>query len=73
MDKKLEQRGKKFVRRAAGETWEDPTLSEWDAADYRIFCGDLGNEVTDDILARGQGHLSVRGSINELPSYVSLQ
>ena len=55
MDKKLEQRGKKFIRRAAGETWEDPTLSEWDAADYRIFCGDLGNEVTDDILARGQG------------------
>ena len=65
MDKKLEQRGKKFVRRAAGETWEDPTLSEWDAADYRIFCGDLGNEVTDDILARGQGH--------QLPSYAFLQ
>lgn len=52
MDKKLEARGKKFIRRAAGETWEDPTLGEWDPADYRIFAGDLGNEVTDEILAR---------------------
>jgi len=61
IDKKLEQRGKKFLRRAAGETWEDATLSEWDAADYRIFCGDLGNEVTDDILAR---------AFNKYPSFL---
>uniref|UniRef100_A0A8C8S0K8 RNA-binding protein 42 n=1 Tax=Pelusios castaneus TaxID=367368 RepID=A0A8C8S0K8_9SAUR len=27
-------------------------LLEWDPDDFRIFCGDLGNEVNDDILAR---------------------
>ena len=37
-------RGKKFIRRAAGQTWEDQTLGEWDPTDYRLFCGDLGNE-----------------------------
>ena len=61
MDKKLETRGKKFIRRAAGETWEDETLGEWDPADYRIFCGDLGNEVTDEILSR---------AFNKYPSFV---
>ncbi|EGC30400.1 hypothetical protein DICPUDRAFT_24635, partial [Dictyostelium purpureum] len=35
---------------AAGETWVDPTLSEWDENDFRIFIGDLGNDVTDDML-----------------------
>lgn len=45
-------RKKKFVRTAAGQTWEDASLLDWDQNDYRIFCGDLGNEVTDDILAR---------------------
>nr|CAB3265480.1 RNA-binding protein 42-like [Phallusia mammillata] len=43
---------KKYVRTAAGSKWEDPTLLDWDSNDYRIFCGDLGNEVTDDTLAR---------------------
>ncbi|KAF3840207.1 hypothetical protein F7725_018924 [Dissostichus mawsoni] len=36
---------KKCIRTAAGTSWED-------ANDFRIFCGDLGNEVNDDILAR---------------------
>ncbi|CAJ0906650.1 7915_t:CDS:10 [Entrophospora sp. SA101] len=35
---------------AGGEVWEDSTLLEWDSNDYRLFCGDLGNEVTDDML-----------------------
>jgi len=61
MDKKLETRGKKFVRRAAGETWEDNTLGEWDPSDYRLFCGDLGNEVTDEILSR---------AFNKYPSFL---
>merc|ERR1719274_511975 len=39
------------VRRAAGKIWSDPTLDEWAADDFRLFCGDLGNEVTDDLLA----------------------
>lgn len=43
---------KKCIRTAAGTTWEDASLLEWEADDFRIFCGDLGNEVNDDILAR---------------------
>ncbi|KAM3842521.1 RNA-binding protein 42 [Diretmus argenteus] len=43
---------KKCIRTAAGTCWEDQSLLEWDSDDFRIFCGDLGNEVNDDILAR---------------------
>ncbi|XP_006867421.1 PREDICTED: RNA-binding protein 42 isoform X2 [Chrysochloris asiatica] len=46
------ERLKRCIRTAAGSSWEDPSLLEWDADDFRIFCGDLGNEVNDDILAR---------------------
>lgn len=46
------EKKKKFVRMAAGTVWEDQSLSEWDPDDFRIFCGDLGNEVTDETLAR---------------------
>ena len=42
---------KKFVRRAEGKTWEDPSLAGWPENDYRLFVGDLGNEVSDDVLA----------------------
>ncbi|KAJ6434214.1 hypothetical protein OIU84_017837 [Salix udensis] len=35
-----------------GQTWEDPTLAEWPENDYRLFCGDLGNEVNDDVLSK---------------------
>ncbi|KAI8327499.1 hypothetical protein BC941DRAFT_364813 [Chlamydoabsidia padenii] len=38
------------IRHAAGETWEDPSLADWDPNDYRLFAGDLGNEVTDETL-----------------------
>lgn len=43
---------RKCIRTAAGTTWEDASLLEWESDDFRIFCGDLGNEVNDDILAR---------------------
>ena len=43
---------KKLLRIAGGQVWEDPTLTEWDPNDFRIFCGDLGNDVTDEVLAR---------------------
>lgn len=43
---------KAVARRAAGERWFDHTLSEWDENDFRIFVGDLGNEVNDDILTK---------------------
>ncbi|XP_060085700.1 RNA-binding protein 42-like [Ylistrum balloti] len=50
--KSKKDKKKKFIRTAAGDTWEDPSLEEWDTDDFRIFCGDLGNEVTDECLAR---------------------
>lgn len=37
-------------RRAAGQTWEDPTLADWPEGDFRLFCGDLGNEVNEELL-----------------------
>ncbi|CAG2161258.1 unnamed protein product [Oppiella nova] len=43
---------KKMLRMAGGTVWEDNTLAEWDPEDFRIFCGDLGNDVTDDVLSR---------------------
>ncbi|XP_068426268.1 RNA-binding protein 42 [Clinocottus analis] len=43
---------KKCIRTAAGTSWEDASLLDWESDDFRIFCGDLGNEVNDDILAR---------------------
>ncbi|CAO3688060.1 unnamed protein product [Umbelopsis ramanniana] len=42
----------KIVRTAGGETWEDSTLTEWDPNDYRLFAGDLGPEVDDEMLTR---------------------
>ncbi|GJP65187.1 hypothetical protein CLOP_g22093 [Closterium sp. NIES-67] len=39
-------------RTAAGQKWEDPTLTEWPENDHRLFCGNLGNEVNDDVLAK---------------------
>ncbi|KAI9495631.1 hypothetical protein BDB00DRAFT_812716 [Zychaea mexicana] len=49
-DDQKKKKKKPVVRAAAGETWEDPTLQEWDDNDFRLFAGDLGNEVTDEIL-----------------------
>ncbi|VDM52546.1 unnamed protein product [Angiostrongylus costaricensis] len=34
------------------QVWEDSSLAEWDKNDFRIFCGDLGNEVSDELLAK---------------------
>ncbi|KAL3886315.1 hypothetical protein ACJMK2_026318 [Sinanodonta woodiana] len=50
--KEKKEKKKKFIRTAAGTTWEDPTLNEWDQDDFRLFCGDLGNEATDELLTR---------------------
>ncbi|CAM8899709.1 unnamed protein product [Rhodiola kirilowii] len=49
---KAETKKKAVPRKAAGQTWEDPTLAEWPENDYRLFCGDLGNEVNDDVLTK---------------------
>lgn len=47
-----EKKMKRFVRSCGGQVWEDPSLAEWDPNDFRIFCGDLGNEVSDELLAK---------------------
>ncbi|XP_058120977.1 RNA-binding protein 42 [Anopheles ziemanni] len=59
-----ERRGKKdkkqTVRVAGGQTWEDMSLSDWPEDDFRIFCGDLGNDVNDELLTR---------TFNKYPSF----
>ncbi|KAL6899574.1 hypothetical protein ACP4OV_006232 [Aristida adscensionis] len=80
-EKKVEATKKAVPRKAAGQSWEDPTLADWPenkfassqvledvmysptcyrvdayhmgfSNDFRLFCGDLGNEVNDDILTK---------------------
>ncbi|PSN44138.1 RNA-binding protein 42 [Blattella germanica] len=50
--RKKEKKNKKMIRMAGGQVWEDSSLLEWEDDDFRIFCGDLGNDVTDEILTR---------------------
>lgn len=40
------------VRAAGGELWKDESLADWDENDYRLFVGDLGNEVNDTLLMK---------------------
>lgn len=51
-DYKRRGKNRKLMRTAGGQTWEDQTLVDWDEGDFRIFCGDLGNDVTDELLTR---------------------
>lgn len=41
-----------YLRKAAGKIWNDMSLAEWPDNDFRIFVGDLGNEVNDNTLAK---------------------
>lgn len=43
--------GKAIKRSAGGETWVDPSLAAWPENDARLFVGNLGKEVTDEVLA----------------------
>lgn len=52
LTKEEKKRKKKVMRIAGGEKWEDPSLTEWDSNDFRLFCGDLGNDVSDEVLVR---------------------
>ncbi|XWS57759.1 hypothetical protein CRYUN_Cryun09bG0200700 [Craigia yunnanensis] len=52
IEHKAETKKKSIPRKAAGQSWEDPTLAEWPENDFRLFCGDLGNEVNDDVLSK---------------------
>ncbi|XP_031561198.1 RNA-binding protein 42-like [Actinia tenebrosa] len=49
---KKKTKEKKFIRVAGNQVWEDASLNAWDPNDFRLFCGDLGNEVTDEMLTR---------------------
>ena len=44
------QKQKPHIRTAAGKTWVDNSLADWPEDDFRLFCGNLGNEVTDGML-----------------------
>lgn len=48
----IKRQDKKFVRAGANEVWVDETLCEWPENDFRLFVGDLGNEVTTEMLAK---------------------
>jgi len=45
-----EGKRKRIIREAAGQKWEDPSLYHWPKDDFRVFAGNLGNDVTDDSL-----------------------
>ncbi|BFI43432.1 RNA-binding protein 42 [Marchantia polymorpha subsp. ruderalis] len=51
-ENKSEARKRAIPRKAAGQVWEDPTLADWPENDHRLFCGDLGNEVNDEVLTK---------------------
>lgn len=59
-DYKRRGKNRKLMRTAGGQTWEDQSLADWDEDDFRIFCGDLGNDVTDELLTR---------TFNKYPSF----
>lgn len=46
---------KTALRRAAGKTWRDDTLDQWPEGDFRLFVGNIGNEVTDELLSHSFG------------------
>ena len=54
---------KKMIRVAGGQVWEDTSLLNWDHNDFRLFCGDLGNDVTDEVIFFNQ--FSIRGKFRE--------
>lgn len=54
------KKDRKTVRIAGGQVWEDTSLADWPDDDFRIFCGDLGNDVNDEVLTR---------TFNKFPSF----
>ena len=41
----------KILRKAGNQEWLDNSLADWPENDFRIYCCNLGNEVSDDILS----------------------
>ncbi|PFH52775.1 hypothetical protein AMATHDRAFT_139126 [Amanita thiersii Skay4041] len=54
---KLAKGGKRVtvLRKGGGKVWEDQTLLEWNPSWFRLFVGDLSNDVSDDVLASAFG------------------
>ncbi|KAJ2797441.1 hypothetical protein H4R20_005178, partial [Coemansia guatemalensis] len=50
-----QQKKRRVVRMAGGQVWEDPQLDSWPTDDYRLFVGDLGPEVTSEMLEQAFG------------------
>ncbi|GFZ50780.1 LOW QUALITY PROTEIN: Uncharacterized RNA-binding protein [Saitozyma sp. JCM 24511] len=48
------------IRHGKGRTWEDPTLLDWDPKWYRLFVGDVSNDVNERTL---------NDAFNQYPSY----
>ncbi|KAJ7591051.1 hypothetical protein C8J56DRAFT_934548 [Mycena floridula] len=48
------------LRKGGGKIWEDQTLLEWNPSWFRLFVGDLSNDVSDDVLAN---------AFNKYPSF----
>jgi len=48
------------LRKGAGKVWEDQTLLEWSPSWFRLFVGDLSNDVSDDVLSN---------AFNKYPSF----
>ena len=46
---------KTVVRSGGGQTWQDPSLLEWDPGHFRLFVGNLAGEVTDESLLKAFG------------------
>ncbi|KAJ1832454.1 hypothetical protein LPJ73_007997 [Coemansia sp. RSA 2703] len=51
-DDKHNNKRRRIVRMAGGEVWEDTTLDDWPEDDFRLFAGDLGPEVTSEMLTQ---------------------
>lgn len=47
---------KKHFRSAGGDVWLDNTLDEWPENDFRAFVGNLGKEITTEMLAKTFSH-----------------
>lgn len=66
-------KSKPVVRKAGGEVWQDASLADWDSNDYRIFCGDLGNEVNDDLLHKAFSKYSSLDKVKVIRDKFSLK
>ncbi|KAL7420706.1 hypothetical protein Q5752_004657 [Cryptotrichosporon argae] len=49
---KVKPQGKRatVIRQGNGKTWEDPTLLDWDPKWFRLFVGDVSNDVNERTL-----------------------